>query len=345
MFKIKNKLNKEECQQKLQEEGFERTTLSFYRYVTIEKPIQFRDEIYTEWDELGVLGRVYFASEGVNAQISVPTHNMDKFRESLNTHPELKDMFLNIALGQNNSFIKLKIKVKKVILADGIPDGEFDLENPGKHLTAPEVNELIDTGATVIDMRNHYESRIGKFEGAVAPDCDTFEEEVPMVLEMLEGKEDENILLYCTGGIRCEKVSSYYKKKGFKNVHQIKGGIINYAKQCDDLGIESKFKGANFVFDDRMAERVTEDVISDCDQCESSCDQYTNCANKACNLLFIQCSPCSEKMDGTCTPECKAIMDLPEGERKEHYAKQRSANYEQYVSRIRPWKKIKEKTA
>jgi len=345
MFKIKNKLSKEECQQKLQAEDFERTTLSFYRYVTIENPMLLRDTLFEEWSELGVLGRVYLAKEGINAQISVPTHNLEKYREVLTAHPEFEDQFLNIALEHDDSFIKLKIKVKKVILADGIPDGEFDLENPGKHLTAPEVNDLIDGGAMVIDMRNHYESRIGKFEGAIAPDCDTFDEEVPMVLEMLEGKEDENILLYCTGGIRCEKVSSYYKKKGFKNVHQIRGGIINYAKQCDELGIESKFKGANFVFDERMAERVTDDVLSECDQCETSCDDYTNCENKACNLLFIQCSNCAEKMEGTCTPECKAIMALPEAERKAHYAKQRSANHEQYVSRIRPWKKIKEKAA
>lgn len=341
MYKIKNKLSKAECQAQLQKETFERTTLSFYRYVTIENPLAFRDQIYQEWSELGLLGRVYLAAEGVNAQISVPTHQMEAFRENLDRHPEFKDMFLNIALEHNDSFIKLCIKVKKVILADGIPEGEFDLSNPGKHLSALEVNELIDSGATVIDMRNHYESRIGKFEGAIVPDCDTFEEEVPMVLEMLEGKEDENILLYCTGGIRCEKVSSYYKKKGFKNVHQIKGGIINYAQQCKTLGIPSKFKGANFVFDERMAERITDDVLAECDQCESTCDTYTNCKNAACNLLFIQCPSCKERMEGACTPECLDIVRLPEAEKKAYYAAQRSSNYRDYVSRIRPWKKIK----
>lgn len=341
MFKIKNKLSKEECKAKLEAEDFERTTLSFYRYVSVENPLELRDQLFLEWEEIGVLGRVYLATEGINAQVSVPTHNLQKFRDSLESHPEFKDQFLNIALEQNDSFIKLCIKVKRVILADGIPEGEFDLKNPGKHLTAPEVNELIESGATVIDMRNHYESRIGKFEGAIVPDCDTFEEEVPMVLEMLEGKQDENILLYCTGGIRCEKVSSYYKKKGFKNVHQIRGGIINYAKECKEMGLESKFKGANFVFDERLAERITEDVLAECDQCHVSCDTYTNCKNLACNLLFIQCSSCAEKTEGTCTPECQSVLQLSDEERRAHYAAQRSANYRDYVSRIRPWKKIK----
>ena len=343
MFKIKNQLNKEECKALLEKENFERTTLSYYRYVDIEKPLELRDHLFLEWSELGVLGRVYLAKEGINAQLSVPTHNLEAYRANLETHPELAGMFLNIALENHNSFIKLCIKVKNVILADGIPEGEFDLENTGKHLTAKEVNELINEGAMVFDMRNHYESRIGKFEGAIVPDCDTFEEEVPLVLDMMKGKEEENILLYCTGGIRCEKVSSYYKMKGFKKVHQIKGGIINYAKQCKEEGLESKFKGANFVFDERMAERVTEDVLSDCDQCGSSCDDFTNCANKACNLLFIQCAACSEKREGTCTSECQEIMQLPDEERKAYYAKQKSSDYKQYVSRIRPWKKIKAK--
>jgi UPF0176 protein len=341
MFKIKNELNKEDCKAILEQENFERTTLSFYRYVTFEKPLELRDQLFQEWSDLGVLGRVYLAEEGINAQISIPTQNLDAYKANLDSHAEFKDTFLNIALENNDSFIKLCMKVKNVILADGIPVGEFDLANPGKHLTALEVNELIDNGATVFDMRNHYESRIGKFETAITPDCDTFSEEVPMVLEMLEGKEDENILLYCTGGIRCEKVSSYYKKKGFKNVHQIKGGIVNYAKQCREEGLESKFKGANFVFDERMAERVTDDVLSGCDQCETSCDEYTNCRNKACNLLFIQCQSCDEKTEGTCTPECQQIMHLPELERKAHYAQQKSSDQREYVSRIRPWKKIK----
>jgi UPF0176 protein len=343
MFKIKNQLNKEECKALVDSEDFKRTTLSYYRYVSIENAMELRDQLFLEWSELGVLGRVYLASEGINAQVSVPSHNLEAYKANLETHTELAGTFLNIALEHHNSFIKLCIKVKDVILADGIAEGEFDLENPGKHLSAQEVNDLIDGGATVYDMRNHYESRIGKFEGAITPDCDTFEEEVPMVLDMMKGKEDENILLYCTGGIRCEKVSSYYKKKGFKNVHQIKGGIINYAKQCKEEGLESKFKGANFVFDERMAERVTEDVLGECDQCATSCDAFTNCENKACNLLFIQCSDCMEEMDGTCTPDCKEIMQLPEEERKAYYAKQKSSNYKEYVSRIRPWKKIKAK--
>ena len=106
---------------------------------------------------------------------------------------------------------------------------------------------------------------------------------------LLDDKRDENIVLYCTGGIRCEKASAYLKHKGFPNVHQLEGGIIEYVRQVRTQGLDNQFQGVNFVFDERMAERVSEDVVAECHQCGTACDHVTNCANAACNVLMVQC--------------------------------------------------------
>ena len=129
-----------------------------------------------------------------------------------------------------------------------------------------------------------------------------------MVKDILKGKEDKKILLYCTGGIRCEKASAYLKHHGFNDVNQLHGGIIEYARQIKSKGLESKFKGKNFVFDERMGERITDDVISRCYQCGSLCDSHYNCANDGCHLLFIQCETCREKFEACCSDECQKII-------------------------------------
>ena len=161
-------------------------------------------------------------------------------------------------------------------------------------------------------MRNHYESEIGHFKGAVTPDVDTFRDSLPIIEKDLEGLEEEkNLLMYCTGGIRCEKASAYLKHKGFKNVYQLEGGIIEYARQVKDQGLENKFVGKNFVFDERRGERITDDVVANCHQCGASCDTHVNCSNDACHLLFIQCESCQEKMQTCCSDECNEIIQLP----------------------------------
>ncbi len=336
MFKLKNKLNREECFKQLQKEGFERVTLSFYRYVPLKNLPDFRDALFREWDKLGVFGRVYIATEGINAQISVPKHNFEAFKAALDAREEFKNMFLNIAVEHNASFIKLTIKIRKQIVTDGLPENDYDLSNIGKHLSAEEFNKAIDDGALVVDMRNFYESRIGRFENAFCPDANTFKEELPMVVDSLKGKEDQKVVMYCTGGIRCEKASAYLKSKGFKDVSQLQGGIIHYAQEAKEKGIPSKFKGSNFVFDERIAERITDDVLAVCDQCDSSSDRYVNCRNATCNLLFIQCEGCTAKWDGCCSAECMKIYQMPEAERRAYYAAQPSTTYEIYKSRIRP---------
>lgn len=320
-------------------ETFKRITISFYRYVIIDQPHQLRDELYAEWSALDVFGRTYLAQEGINAQMSVPEHHWDEFMLRLQARKYFENMPIKRAVEDDGkSFYKLKVKVRNKIVADGLDDGTFDVTNVGRHLTAREFNEaMADPDTIVVDMRNHYESEIGHFENAIRPDVDTFKEELPAVEDMLKGKEDKKLLLYCTGGIRCEKASAYFKHKGFKDVNQLHGGIIDYARQIKAEGLENKFKGKNFVFDERLGESISGEIISECHQCGAPCDTHTNCANDDCHLLFIQCEACATKMDGCCTDECKTIANLPvEEQRALRKGKLKTDAHSVYKSRLRP---------
>jgi UPF0176 protein len=336
-----NRTNKDELKKRLKEETFHRKTLSFYRYVNISDPQKIRDELFAKWSELNCFGRIYIAHEGINAQMNVPEHNWDRFVELLYSYDHFKDVPLKLAVdGNGKSFYKLVIKVKNQIVADGIKEEGFDPSDTGKYLDAKEFNKAIeDPNTIVVDMRNHYESEVGHFERAFCPDADTFREELPLVIDHLKGQEDKKIIMYCTGGIRCEKASAYFKFKGFKDVNHLQGGIIQYAKEVKEQGIESRFKGINFVFDERIGERITNDVLSKCHQCEKPCDRHVNCKNDDCHLLFIQCAECEEKMNGCCTPKCMEIAALPIEEQRK-LRKGRIKNGPEclsvYKSRLRP---------
>lgn len=318
-MQLYNKLSAKERAALIDEAGEDRITISFYQYHHIKNPQIFRDKLFLEWNELYVLGRTYVSYEGINAQISVPAENFNALKNQLDSISFLKDIRLNVAVEQDNkSFLKLKVKVRNKIVADGLNDETFDVTNKGVHVNAQKFNELLSDPNTIcVDMRNHYESEIGHFNGAITPDIDTFRDSLDIIEEDLKDhKEDKNLLMYCTGGIRCEKASAYYKHKGFKNVFQLEGGIIEYTRQVKAEGLENKFIGKNFVFDHRRSERISEDVISNCHQCGKPCDTHTNCANEACHLLFIQCDECAEKMENTCSVECQDIIHLPFEEQK-----------------------------
>lgn len=297
----------------------DRITLSFYKYHNLTDPQAFRDSLYLDLAPIDVWGRIYVAHEGINGQISVPTRQFNEFKSRLYAIPFLNGIRLNIAVDDNGkSFFKLKILVRNKIVADGLDDTTFDVTNGGIHLNAPDFNRLADNPDTIIvDMRNHYESEVGHFKNAICPDVDTFREALPVVEKLLEDKKDKNVIMYCTGGIRCEKASAWMKHRGFKNVFQLNGGIIEYARQAKEQGIENKFIGKNFVFDERLGERISNDIISVCHQCGKPCDDHTNCKNDGCHLLFIQCKECAEQLNGCCTPECKEIIALPEEKQKE----------------------------
>lgn len=318
-MQLYNKLSALQRAELIDQAGKDRLTISFYQYHQIKNPQVFRDHLFINWDKIDVLGRIYVSYEGINAQLSVPAEKFNDFKTHLDSIPFLENVRLNIAVEQDNkSFLKLKVKVRNKIVADGLTDSTFDVTDIGIHLKAKEFNAMLANPNTVcVDMRNHYESEIGHFKGAVTPDVDTFRDSLDIIEEDLkENKEDKNLLMYCTGGIRCEKASAYYKHKGFKNVFQLEGGIINYVRQVEAEGIENKFIGKNFVFDHRRSERISDDVISQCHQCGESCDEHVNCDNEACHLLFIQCKSCQEKMNTCCSDTCKEVVALPFEEQK-----------------------------
>lgn len=322
-MQLYNKLSAKERATLIDQAGEDRLTLSFYQYANIGNPELFRNHLFLTWDELRVLGRIYVAHEGINAQLSVPAHNFEAFKRFLDDIHFLKNVRLNIAIEHDaKSFLKLKVKVRDKIVADGLNDATFDVTKKGTHVNAEKFNQLIEDPNTIlVDMRNHYESEIGHFKGAITPDVDTFRDSLDSIEKGLkdhypDSYREKKLVMYCTGGIRCEKASAYYKHKGFKNVFQLEGGIIEYARQVENLKLENKFLGKNFVFDHRRGERISDDVISHCHQCGKPCDTHENCANEACHLLFIQCPECAEKMNHCCSDPCKEIAALPYEEQK-----------------------------
>ena len=310
--RLRNLLHPDLLRERLGSEGRARTTLSFYRYVRLVDVESLRHALYTEWEQLGILGRIYLSQEGINAQVSLPTANLEAFRAALDLREAFRDMPWKIAVEDDGkSFLKLAIKVKKKIVADGLADDAYDVTNVGTHLDAVSFNRKMEEGALVIDMRNNYECLIGHFEGAYLPKADTFRGAIEEVKEVMQGKEKKEVLLYCTGGIRCEKASAYLKHHGFANVNQLHGGIIDYARQIKAQGLESKYKGQNFVFDERLAERITDDVVSTCMQCGAKSDRISNCHEATCNMLLVQCEACAEKYADCCSPSCREIHLLP----------------------------------
>ncbi len=318
MAVLHNRVSQKELKERLYKEAEPRKTISFYQYYTLKNPQEFRDELYKGLSPLNVFGRIYVACEGINAQVSVPSSNYEAFKEYLYSFSFLNSIRLNIAVDDDGkSFWVLKIKVRKKIVADGIENESFSMERKGKYVTAAQMNELMqDENTIVVDMRNHYEYEVGHFVNAIEVASDTFREQLPMAADMLKDKKDKNIIMYCTGGIRCEKASAYMLHNGFNNVFHLEGGIINYAKEVAENNLESKFTGKNFVFDDRLGERITEDIISRCHQCGEASDTHTNCRNDSCHLLFIQCDKCANKYDGCCTTQCQTIYNLPSEEQK-----------------------------
>ncbi len=310
---LHNRVNTAELRAQSRISSTPRTTLSFYRYVRIADPQGFRDDLYRNLAICNVLGRVYVAREGINAQASVPTARLDALRTYLDTQPELRGLRLNLAIEDDDaSFYKLVVKTRDKIVADGLDDATFDPADGGTHLDAARFNKLAEhPDAILVDMRNHYESEVGHFDGALRPSVDTFRESLPIVEELLRGREDAPVLMYCTGGIRCEKASAWFKHRGFAKVFQLDGGIINYARQVEAEGLDNRFVGKNFVFDERLGERIGHAVISRCHQCGTPCDAHTNCANDPCHLLFIQCSACAKTFDACCSHTCADFKALP----------------------------------
>jgi UPF0176 protein len=316
MSVLHNRVSRSELKRRIQNDPTPRVTISFYLYITIADPKALRDEWYTRMFELGVFGRIYLAGEGVNAQISVPAEKLEAFRTMLYAYEGFDGLRLNVAVDdKNGSFFVLDIKVRPRIVADGIEDPSFDMARKGRYVDAVGFNALTeDPDTLVIDMRNHYEFEVGHFLNAMEVPSDTFREQLPMAVEMLGDRKERNIIMYCTGGIRCEKASAWMLHNGFSNVFHLEGGIINYVRQTRESGLENKFIGKNFVFDERLGERISDDIIAHCHICGRPADTHVNCVNKACHLLFIQCEECARELEDCCSISCRETHRLPEDE-------------------------------
>ena len=306
-----NKKSKIELKKSLKRESFNRITCSFYKYCFIDNPEGLRNKLFSDLIEQDILGRIYVSKEGINAQISIPEHNVEDFKSYIHSIDVFSDIKFKHAVEEGTSFLKLKILVRDEIVAYKVPEESYDMNKTGVHLKPVDFNSSIkEKDAIVVDMRNYYESEVGRFKNAIIPDAHFSKELLPKVAEVLEGKEDKKVHLYCTGGIRCEKASSYLIKKGFKEVYQLEGGIIQYAHDMKENDLKSEFIGKNFVFDDRMGERVTNDIIGKCHQCKTPSDDHKNCKNDACHLLFIQCDKCAEKYNDCCSNACNEFLQL-----------------------------------
>src|SRR6056297_161750 len=303
-------------------EDIPRTTLSFYRYVAIADPEAFRARLLEKWGELGCLGRIYVAKEGINAQMNVPTKHWQQFDAWNKNQPELRSVPYKIAVEEGNTplFYKLTVKVRQKIVADELDDSSFDPSNTGGYLTAAEMNAYVDDPeAVVIDMRNAYESEVGHFENAITPDVDTFREELKVLPKQLTVHKNKKIALYCTGGIRCEKASAWLKHNGYENVRHLKGGIIDYKHQVEREGLPNKFKGKNFVFDERLGERISDEIIATCHLCQRTpSDTHYHCQFQPCHELFIGCETCVAKRNGYCSRRCQILNQMPDSLKKQY---------------------------
>src|SRR5438067_2903666 len=318
MAALHSRISRKELKERILKDPTPRTTVSFYRYFRISEPEMFRNTLYTGLNALGVFGRIYLAQEGINAQVSVPAENFEVFKSYVYSIEPLNGMRLNVAVADDGkSFYALDIKVRDKIVADGIVDPLFDMANKGRYVNAEEFNQLAsDPDTIIIDMRNHYEFEVGHFENAIGIPSDTFREQLPMAVDMMKDKSDKNIIMYCTGGIRCEKASAYMLHKGFKNVFHLEGGIINYVNNVKEKKLKNEFHGKNFVFDHRLGERITDEIIAHCHQCGNAADTHVNCMNDACHLLFIQCDACNQNYEGCCSKECQEVIHLSAEEQK-----------------------------
>jgi UPF0176 protein len=284
-----------------------RINFSFYKYFYINNPLLLKNKIEEYFYKLNVFGRIYISKEGINAQGSILKkffYKMKYFIYQLNEH--LNNVFINVGIDNTRqSFLTLKIKLKKKIVSDGLQNEYCTQKYKKKYLNAYAVNKYLKNDKTIfLDIRNYYEYKIGHFDKAISTYTLTFRDQLKEIFNYIKLYKKKKIVLYCTGGIRCEKADFIIRQKGYKNVYQIYGGIIGYINECKQKKIPIMFLGKNFVFDLRLQESISKNILSTCDQCFKKSDYYVNCMYTKCNLLFIQCISCSKKYKSFCSKLC-----------------------------------------
>ncbi len=274
---------------------------SFYKYIDLLDPESFQKEHQEFCNALEIKGKVLVAQEGINGSVSGTKEQIKEYEEKLNSYKEFSDLTFKRTLSSEHPFKKTIVRIREEIVTSKL---KVDPKKTGKYITPLALKKLYDTQQDflLLDARNAYESAIGRFKNAITPNIDIFRD-FPKVLSTLQPYKEKKIVLYCTGGVRCEKASAFLLKEGFKDVHQIEGGIINYITQFPD----TYFEGRCFVFDDRLSVPTGEKTkdISLCEKCHVPCSLYINCSNISCDRLFLCCDSCKIEFQSTCSKICK----------------------------------------
>lgn len=280
------------------------TVLLYYKYTQIENPEDLREKQFELCSKLGLKGRILIAKEGINGTIGGTTEACNEYMKSTMEYSGLEDIEWKISNNTEDSFPKLRVVVRDEVVSFKAP---VDLKNKAPYIQPKEMKELLDSNEEVVilDARNNYESKIGKFKNAIAPDIDNFRE-FPEFVKSIEHLKDKPVVTYCTGGIRCEKASAYLVEQGFTNVRQLHGGIAKYGEEAGG----KDFEGSMYVFDKRIHIPVNSEnpqIISECIHCNVKTENYINCCNAACNKQFIVCEECNVKFEGGCSVECQKL--------------------------------------
>lgn len=284
-----------------------RINISLYKYFFIKNPEIIKNKIKYFFCKLKIFGRIYISCEGINIQANILRKYLKIFKEKIfMIHKDLKNVHINIGIDNSRmSFNTLRIKIKKNILSDGLNFRIWNKNFNSIYLDSEKVNDfLLNQKAVFIDIRNNYEHRIGHFKNAILMNTTVFREQLKKIFYYIHEYKKKKIVLYCTGGIRCEKTALWINDHGYKNVYQIKGGIIGYINDCIKKNNSIYFLGKIFVFDLRLREFCIKNILSSCDQCNRKSDYYVNCLNNKCNLLFIQCLFCSKIYQSFCSKKC-----------------------------------------
>jgi len=280
----------------------------FYKYIDIVYPKQIMKWQQEICKDLQLKGRVLISHEGINGTLGGSVENLDRYKKLMSEHELFGNIDFKESAGGPECFPRLSVKVRTEAVSLGIAYDKLTLRNAGQPLTPQKTHALITEkpeDLIILDARNNYEWAIGKFENAITPNIENFRDLPKYLDENLDQFKDKQVLMYCTGGIRCERASAYLNEKNVaKKVYQMEGGIHRYVEEYPD----GFFRGKNYVFDGRISVRVNDDILGSCAICSQPCDDYYNCLNAVCNEHFICCQPCIEKLNKTCSEQCKTLI-------------------------------------
>lgn len=302
--------------------------LAFYKYIPLHNPHEEIRQQKAYLEQLDAKSRIYINHEGINGQMSLRKDHALKYIDWMHSKEEFEDVHFKLHEWHEHAFPKLTIKYRKQLVA---LDKWVDLNNRGTHLPPAEFKKALegDEPYVLVDVRNDYEWKVGHFEGARLPPCETYREFNHYAENLKDEVDPKNtkVLMYCTGGIRCETYSSLLKEAGFDKVFQLEGGIINYGLKEGS----QHWRGKLFVFDDRLSVPLSEEkseIVGKCHFCEAPTESYYNCANMDCNCLFLCCTDCLKKNLGTCQDTCMNAERLrPYSEQNPHKPFRKAHNY------------------